>query len=57
MPYVLKKGTKKILGGETFKSMTEAKNTKYQIIIGSRNFKDAQPFLDVKVVKTAKKKK
>ena len=57
MPYVLKKGNKAILGGETFKSMAEAKNVKYQIIIGGRNFKDAAPFLDAKIVKVVKKKK
>ncbi len=57
MPYVLKKGNKAILGGETFKSMSEAKNVKYQIIIGGRNFKDAAPFLDAKIVKVVKRKK
>ena len=57
MPYVLKKGNKAILGGETFRSIAEAKNVKYQIIIGGRNFKDAAPFLDAKIVKVAKAKK
>ena len=57
MPYILKKGNKAILGGETFTSITEAKRSKYQIIIGGRNFKDASPYLDAKIVKVAKAKK
>lgn len=57
MPYAVKKGSKNVLGTETFKTAKEAKIAKYQIIIGGRGFKDASPYLDTKIVKVAKKKK
>ena len=57
MAYAIKKGNKNVLDGETFKTMAQAKRTKYQIIIGGRNYKEAAPFLDTKIVKVAKKKK
>lgn len=57
MAYVVKKGSKNVLGSETFKTATEAKIAKYQMIIGGRNFKEAVPYLDTKVVKIADKKK
>jgi len=57
MAYAIKKGTKNVLGDETFKTLASAKRAKYQIIIGGRNFKEASPFLEAKIVKVTKKKK
>ena len=56
MAYAIKKGTKNVLGDETFKTLASAKRAKYQIIIGGRNFKEASPFLEAKIVKVNKKK-
>jgi hypothetical protein len=56
MAYAVKKGNRNVLG-ETFKTATEGRRAKYQIIIGARSFKEASPFLETKVVKVAKKKK
>jgi hypothetical protein len=42
---------------EKFSTSTQARQAKYQMIIGAKNFKSASKHLDAKIVKVAKAKK
>ena len=56
MPYIVKEGNKNVLD-EKFSTSTQARQAKYQMIIGAKNFKSASKHLDAKIVKVAKAKK